>query len=116
MSASLICVFWRNRRATGPLSPTLVLFLAPHGKLYLELQQVLAQLQLDVNTSLPPVTRKRPGPAQPKHGIPQQECSTVVRRVVENQESLRTVAKDYDVSYETVRRVLLAARQHCLET
>ncbi len=71
------------------------------------------QLQLDVTMLLPPVTRKRPGPAKPKHGISQKEWSDVVRRVVENQESLRTVAKDYDVSYETVRRVLLASRQYC---
>ncbi len=92
-----------------------MLFLAPHGKLYLKLQQVLVQLQLNVNTALPLATRKRPGPAKPKHSIPQTEWSNVVRRVVENQEPLRTVAKDYDVSYETVRRVLLAARQHCSE-
>ncbi len=37
-----------RRRATSPLSPTLVLFLEPHGKLYLKLQHVLAQLKASV--------------------------------------------------------------------
>ena len=52
----LVTEHWcdRNRRATGPLSPTLTLFLAPHGKLYLKLQQVLAQLQVDVNIPIIP--------------------------------------------------------------
>ena len=89
-----------NRRATGPLSPTLVLFLEPHGKLCLKLQQVLTQLQLDVTAPLSLATRKRPEPAQPKHGIPQTEWADVVQRVAQNQEPLHTVAKDYDVSYE----------------
>ena len=33
------------------------------------------------------------------------------RRVLENQESLRRVASDYEVSHETVRRILLALRK-----
>ena len=72
---------------------------------------MLTQLQLDTNTPLSPVTRKRSGPVKPKHGIPQLEWPNVVRRVVENQESLRAVARDYDVSYETVQRVLFAVRR-----
>jgi len=36
------------------------------------------------------------------------EWPTVQRRVLENQESLRQGARDYGVSHETVRRVLLA--------
>ena len=62
----------------GSLSPTLTLFLDPYGKLYLKLQQVLAQLELDTSTPLPPTTRKRPGPAKPKPGIPQKEWPNVV--------------------------------------
>ncbi len=93
-----------------------MLFLEPNGKLYLRLQQALAKLQVDVTIPLSPVTRKRPGRAKPKHSISPGEWPNVVRRVVENQEPLRKIAKDYDVSYETVRRVLLAARQHSPET
>ncbi len=33
------------------------------------------------------------------------------RRVLENQEPLRHVARNYGVSHETVRRVLLACRK-----
>ena len=75
----------------------------------MKLQQVLVELQVSVNTPHPPTTKRRQGPAKPKHGIPPTEWSTVLRRVSENQESLRNRAKDYDVSYETVRRVLLAS-------
>ncbi len=101
----------RNWLATGPLSPTLMLFLEPRGKLYLKLHQVLAQLQVELNVPLASVARKRSASAKLKHGISPTEWSNVVRRVVENQESLRKVAKEYNVSYETVRRVLVAARQ-----
>ena len=76
-----------------------------------KLQQVLAQLQADGNTPLPPLTKRRPGPAKPKHGIPLTEWPTVQRRVLENQEPLRRVASDYGVSHETVRRVLLTLRK-----
>jgi len=68
----------RNRRASGSLSPTLTLFLEPHGKLYLKLQQVLAQLHVSVNASLPLMTKKRLGPAKPKHGIPATEWRNVL--------------------------------------
>jgi hypothetical protein len=112
-SGLLVTEHWslRNRRVSVTLSPTLTLFQEPYGKLYLKLQQVLAQLQIDRTTPLPPATRRRPGPAKPKHGIPPVEWPTVQRRVVENQEPLRKVADDYGVSYETVRRVVQAARK-----
>jgi hypothetical protein len=48
---------------------------------------------------------------KPRHGIPPEEWPKVLRRVVENQEPLRKVASDYDVSYETVRRVVGGARK-----
>lgn len=35
----------------------------------------------------------------------------MLRRVVENQEPLRQVADDYGVSYETIRRIVTAARK-----
>jgi hypothetical protein len=106
-----IILLERNRQVSVTLSPTLTLFLEPHGKLYLKLQQVLAQLQLNVSTPLPLAPRRRPGPAKPKYRIPPTEWPTVQRRVLENQEPLRQVASDYGVAHETVRCVLLACRQ-----
>jgi hypothetical protein len=101
----------RNRRVSVTLSPTLTLFLEPHGKLYIKLQQVVAQLQQGITTPLPPATRRRPGPAKPKYRIPSTEWPVLQRRVLENREPLRQVASDYGVSHETVRRVLLACRK-----
>ncbi|HEY4033604.1 MAG TPA: hypothetical protein VGL94_06520 [Ktedonobacteraceae bacterium] len=48
---------------------------------------------------------------KPRYEIPAEEWPTVLRRVVENQEPLRRVADDYGVSYETVRRTVMVARQ-----
>ncbi len=48
---------------------------------------------------------------KPQHGIPSAEWPTVLRRVAENQEPLRKVADDYGVSYETIRRIVIAARR-----
>lgn len=93
------------------LSPTLTLFLEPHGKLYLQLQQVLSQLQIDIDDPLPPAKRRRPGPAKPKHGIPSMEWPTVLRRVADNKEPLRKVADDYGVSHETIRRTVQKAQK-----
>ena len=55
-------------------------------------------------------TTLRSAPKKPKQRIPPSEWPTVVRRITENHEPLRTVAHDYEVSHETVRRVLLASR------
>jgi len=66
---------------------------------------------MNANTPLPPAKRRRPGPAKPKHDIPPKEWPTVLRRITENQEPLRKVAGDYGVSYETIRRVVRAARK-----
>ena len=57
------------------------------------------------------MTHRHPGAAKPQHGIPAVEWPTVLRRVVENQEPLRQVADDYGVSYETIRRIVIAARK-----
>jgi len=60
-----------------------------------------------------PVTNAKTAswPKETWHRIPSEEWPTVLRRVVENQEPLRKVADDYGVSYETVRRTVLAARK-----
>ena len=98
----------RNRRATNALSPVLVLFLAPHGKLYhqlLALEQVLG--------TIPPIVsaQQHPGPREPHYGIPTEAWPNVVRRVREHHDSLRQVAADYGVSHETVRRLLRASHE-----
>src|ERR1051326_3023844 len=93
----------RNRRASNSLSPVLIHFVAPHGKLFqrlLALEQALG--------SLPPLIsqQQHPGPREPHHSIPPEEWPNVVRRVREHHESLRQVATEYGVSRETVRRLL----------
>ncbi|GAC1394128.1 MAG: hypothetical protein NVS4B11_23240 [Ktedonobacteraceae bacterium] len=75
------------------------------------MQQVLAQLQVSVNTPLPPATKRRQVLAKPKHGVPSAEWPNVMRRVIENKEPLRTVAEAYGVSHETIRRTVNVARR-----
>jgi hypothetical protein len=55
--------------------------------------------------------QRRPGPDHPHWKIPPAEWQTVLQRI-DLGESLRTVAAEYGVSYEAVRRVVRAARQH----
>jgi hypothetical protein len=51
------CAFKRNRRASTSLSPTLTLFLAPHGKLYLRLQERVPESEsVRLAASPPPKT------------------------------------------------------------
>jgi hypothetical protein len=52
---------------------------------------------------------RRPGPQHPAYGIPAEHWPTVVQRVVEQKEPLRTVAAAYGVSHETIRRLIRAA-------
>lgn len=59
---------------------------------------------------LQPKKQRRPGPKNPKYGIPPEHWPDVVRRI-EQGESLRTVARDYNVSYETIRRVLRSSER-----
>jgi hypothetical protein len=105
-TGTLVTSQWRqrNRRASNSLSPVLIHFIAPYGKLYLRLLAL---------GSIPPIltAQQHPGSKKPKNGIPSEEWPNVVSRVIENQEPLRMVADDYGVSYETVRRAVLAARQ-----
>jgi hypothetical protein len=91
---------------SSSLSPILYLFLAPSGFLYQKVQRLLDET---AEGSIPPVVIKhrRPGPKQPTYGIPTSEWPTVVHRVVELKEPLRTVAAAYGVSHETIRRIML---------
>lgn len=104
-SGLLVTEHWslRNRRASNSLSPVLIHFVAPHGKL---LQRLLALEQL--LGSLPPIVsaQQHPGPLESHHGIPAEEWPNVVRRFREQHESLRQIAAEYGVSHETIRRVL----------
>jgi hypothetical protein len=93
----------RNRRVSSPLSPIFCLFLSPSGRLYQKVQHLLAE------GGPPPavIKHRRPGPKQPADGLPASEWPTVLCRVVEQKEPLRTVAAAYGVSHETIRRLLL---------
>jgi hypothetical protein len=92
---------------SSSLSPILYLFLAPPGKLYLKVQQVLAHNETHDASPPPIVSKRRPGPKQPNYGIPPEHWPLIMHRVVENTESLRKVADEYGVSHETIRRILL---------
>jgi hypothetical protein len=54
--------------------------------------------------------QRRPGPDHPQWKIAPAEWQTVLRRV-EQGEPLRKIARDYNVSYEALRRVVRAARK-----
>jgi hypothetical protein len=94
---------------TTTLSPILYLFLAPAGKLYLKVQDVLAHDEAHDVSPPPIVGKRRPGPKHPAYDIPASHWPTVVQRVVEQKEPLRTVAAAYGVSHETIRRLIQAA-------
>jgi DNA-binding NarL/FixJ family response regulator len=57
-----------------------------------------------------PRKQRRPGPAEPHYGIHPEKWHDVLRRV-EQGDSLRQIAQDYGVSYETVRRTVKVARR-----
>src|SRR2546430_13251835 len=83
----------RNRRVSATLSPILYLFLAPSGKLYQKVQHLLAKDETAAGSTPPVVIKhRRPGPKHPAYGIPASHSSTVVQRVAEKKEPLRTVA------------------------
>ena len=91
---------------SGSLSPIFYLFLAPAGKLYLKVQQLLAHDIIHDASPPPMVSKRRPGPIHPKYSLPAEHWPTVIHRVVEQKEPLRTVAAAYGVSPETIRRLL----------
>src|SRR5579859_5423513 len=104
-----LVLFRRNRRVSATLSPILYLFLTPSGKLYLKVQHLLAEDELFQRSNPPLIKHRRPGPKHPKYGIPAEHWPTVVHRVMERKEPLRTVADAYGVSHETIRRLIRAA-------
>ena len=91
---------------SSALSPIFYLFLAPFGKLYLKVHRLLAEDEILQRSNPPLLKHRRPGPKHPNYGIPASEWPTVVHRVVEQQESLRTIAAAYGVSHETIRRIV----------
>jgi hypothetical protein len=102
----------RNRRATSHRS---YLALIPLEKLFPGRNDILVYRHptiyiTDQSDSLP-LPQRRPGPDNPQWKIPSSEWPAVLHRVEENGEPLRQVARDYEVSYEAVRRVVRAARR-----
>jgi hypothetical protein len=95
----------RNRRATTTLSPILYLFQLPSSTLYQKLQKVLSEVDVE-----PLPEQRRPGPRAIPSGIPEHEWQIVLARVA-NHEPYRAIAKDYQVSRETIRRLVQAAKQ-----
>ena len=96
---------------SSSLSPIFYLFLAPSGKLYLKVQRLLAGDELCQSSDPPLLKRRRPGPKHPNNGIPADLWPTVLQRVVEQKEPLRTVAAAYGVSHETIRRIVLHVQE-----
>jgi hypothetical protein len=70
-------------------------------------QRLLAEEETTEGSSPPVIKHRRPGPKQPAYSIPASHWPTVVQRVVEQKEPLRTVAAAYGVSHETIRRLML---------
>ncbi len=97
----------RNRRATSHRSH---LALIPLEKLFPGRNDILVYrhptYQLTDQPDLHLLPQRRPGPDNPQWKIPPAEWSTVLRRVEQNKEPLRQIARDYGVSYEAVRRVV----------
>jgi hypothetical protein len=92
---------------SSSLSPIFYLFLTPSGKLYLKVQRLLAEDDLFQRSTPPFIKHRRQVPKHPRYGIPSEFWPTVVQRVVEQKEPLRTVAAAYGVSHETIRRIKL---------
>jgi len=93
---------------SSSLSPIFYLFLTPSGILYQKVQHLLAEDETTKGSRPPEVIKhQRPGPKDLSYGIPTSQWPTVVHRVVEQKEPLRTVAAAYGVSHETIRRILL---------
>ncbi len=75
------------------------------------MQQLRAEDEKASCSPPPIIPYRRPGPKQPAYGIPTSEWPIVLHRVIEKKESLRTVAAEYGVAHETVRRVIRAVRK-----
>jgi hypothetical protein len=92
---------------SSTLSPIFYLFLEPAGVLYLRVQDVLTHDEALDASPLLIVNQRRPGPQQPKYGMPPEHWPIIMHRVVDNNEPLRKVADEYGVSHETIRRIML---------
>jgi hypothetical protein len=79
--------------------------------LYQKAQRLLAEDATPEGSHPPFVKHRRPGPKRRSYSIPASEWPTVVQRVVEQKEPLRTVAAAYGVSHETIRRIVLHVQQ-----
>ena len=93
----------QNRRATITLSPILYLFQLPTSTLSQKLQITLSGLETPLVTE----KQRRPGPKDIPYGIPVEKWPTVLARV-EHHEFYRTIARNYGVSRETIRRLVQA--------
>jgi len=100
---------------SGSLSPIFYLFLAPAGKLYLKVQQLLAHDIIHDASPPPMVSKRRPGPKQPKYGIPTEHWPMIMHRVMENNEPLHTIAQEYGVSHATIRRIIHRVQKQHLQ-
>ncbi len=98
---------------SNSLSPIFYLFLASSGKLYLKVQHLLAGDELFQSSNPPLLNRRRPGPKHQNYGIPAELWPTVLQCVVEQKESLRTVAAAFGVSHEPIRRIVLHVQNQC---
>ena len=96
---------------SGALSPIFYLFLEPAGILYLKVQHLLSEGDLFHGSNPPLLKYRRPGPKYPNYCVPADLWPTIVHRVVEQKEPLRTVAAAYGVSHEMIRRILLQAQK-----
>jgi hypothetical protein len=75
------------------------------------MQHLLAEDELFHRSNPSLLKHRRPGPKHPNYGIPTELWPTVVYRVVEQKEPLRTVAAAYGVSHETIRRIVLQVQK-----
>jgi hypothetical protein len=96
---------------SNALSSILYLFLAPAGKLYLKVQQLLVHGEAHDTAHPSIVGKRRPGPKHPKYAVPAEHCPMIIYRVEDNNESLRQVADEYRVSHETIRRIMFHAQK-----
>jgi Stage III sporulation protein D len=79
--------------------------------LYLKVQQLLTHGETHDADPPPIVSKRRPGPKQPKYGIPPEHWPILMQRVVESKKSLRAIAQEYGVSHETIHRIMLHGQQ-----
>ena len=70
------------------------------------MQHQLSENDLFHESNPPLLKHRRPGSKHPNYGIPIELWQTVVYRVVDQKEPLRTVAASYGVSHETIRRIM----------